>query len=207
MPLTTVAKARAHPMLIVAGTAVVLFCATGTAAIMGWIPNSIGSAADTNVLTLNTSTGPAQQNLQRSSPQHSAGAAIRHSQARSEPAQVAVAPTIQKCLNCGVVETTREIINRGDGSGLGAAGGAVVGGLLGNQVGGGHGKEAMTVVGAIGGAFAGNQIEKQVKATRSFETLIRMNDGSSRTIAQAAQPEWRSGDQVRIIDGVVRLRG
>jgi outer membrane lipoprotein SlyB len=118
---------------------------------------------------------------------------------------VAAAPAIQTCSNCGIVETTREVIKHGDGSGLGAAGGAVVGGLLGNQVGGGHGKEAMTVVGAIGGAFAGNQIEKQVKATRSYVTTIRMNDGSSRTIAQAAKPAWRSGDEVRIVDGVVRL--
>jgi outer membrane lipoprotein SlyB len=203
MPLTTVSKARAHPMLIIAGTAVVLFCATGTAAIMGWIPSSFGSAADNKTLALNAPAGPAQQSAPTSLQQHAAGAPTRHAESR----HVAAAPAIQACLNCGVVETTREVNHRGDGSGLGAAGGAVVGGLLGNQVGGGHGKEAMTVVGAIGGAFAGNQIEKQVRATRSYETMVRMNDGSSRTIAQATQPEWHNGDHVRIVDGVVRLRG
>jgi outer membrane lipoprotein SlyB len=202
MPLTTVSKARAHPMLIIAGTALVLFCATGTAAIMGWIPSSFGSAAD-NKLALNAPGGLTQQSAPKSLQQHAASAPIRH----AEPRHVAAAPAIQACLNCGVVEATREVNHRGDGSGLGAAGGAVVGGLLGNQVGGGHGKEAMTVVGAIGGAFAGNQIEKQVRATRSFETMVRMNDGSSRTIAQATQPEWHSGDHVRIVDGIVRLRG
>jgi uncharacterized protein YcfJ len=82
-----------------------------------------------------------------------------------------------------------------------------VGGLLGNQVGGGHGKQAMTVVGAIGGAFAGNQIERQAKATRSYETTVRMNNGSSRTIAQGTQPEWRDGDHVKIVDGAVRMNG
>jgi outer membrane lipoprotein SlyB len=204
IPLATVSKTRTHPMLIIAATAVVLFCAIGTAAIMGWIPNSVGADADTTVLALNTPAGPEQQNSKKPPP-HAAAAPILRSQPRSEPARVASAPAIQTCLNCGVVVTTREVINRGDGSGLGAAGGAVVGGLLGNQVGGGHGKEAMTVVGAIGGAFAGNQIEKQVKTTRSYETKIRMSDGSSRTIAQATKPEWRNGDEVRIVDGVVRL--
>jgi outer membrane lipoprotein SlyB len=78
---------------------------------------------------------------------------------------------------------------------------------LGNQVGGGHGKQAMTVVGAIGGAFAGNQIEKQARAARSYEITVRMDNGSSRTIAQATQPEWRDGDHVKIVDGAVRMNG
>jgi outer membrane lipoprotein SlyB len=100
-----------------------------------------------------------------------------------------------------------EITSNGDGSGLGAAGGAVVGGLLGNQVGGGHGRDAMTVVGAIGGALAGNQIERQVKTTHSYQTTVRMADGSRRAMAQATRPEWRSGDHVKIVDGVVTLVG
>ena len=36
------------------------------------------------------------------------------------------------CQNCGTVESIHETTTRGDGSGLGAAGGAVVGGLLGD---------------------------------------------------------------------------
>lgn len=194
-------------MLMIAGTAVVLFCATGTAAIMGWIPNSVGSAMETTIPALNTSAAPAQKNSQNSSTQQAAGRRDRHDTTRSEPANLSAASAKQTCLNCGIVVTTREVMNRGDGSGLGAAGGAVVGGLLGNQVGGGHGKEAMTVVGALGGAFAGNEIEKRVKATSSYQTTIRMSDGSSRTIAQATQPNWHNGDEVRIVDGVVRLKG
>jgi outer membrane lipoprotein SlyB len=111
------------------------------------------------------------------------------------------------CQNCGTVESIREVTTRGDSNGLGAAGGAVVGGLLGNQVGGGRGREAMTVVGAIGGAFAGNQIQKQANASRSYETTVHMNDGSRRTIAQSTQPDWRDGDHVKIVDGVVRMNG
>jgi outer membrane lipoprotein SlyB len=196
MPITTVSKSRPFfPMLIIASIAVVVFCATGTAAVLGWIPSSSGASADTGALALASPVMPA-------APTHHAAIKapplpVAHSQPRAAPA----------CWNCGVVESIREIATRGDGSGLGAAGGAVVGGLLGNQVGGGHGKDAMTVVGAIGGAFAGNQIEKQVRATQSYETTVRLNDGSSRAIAQATQPEWRNGDQVKIVNGVVRLNG
>jgi uncharacterized protein YcfJ len=39
--------------------------------------------------------------------------------------------------------------------------GAVVGGLLGNQVGGGDGKKLATVAGAVGGAFAGREIDRR----------------------------------------------
>jgi Glycine zipper 2TM domain len=39
--------------------------------------------------------------------------------------------------------------------------GAVVGGLLGNQVGGGTGKTLATVAGAVGGGYVGNEIAKR----------------------------------------------
>ena len=39
---TPPARARQHPILIAAAIAVILFCAIGTAAIMGWLPSSTG---------------------------------------------------------------------------------------------------------------------------------------------------------------------
>jgi uncharacterized protein YcfJ len=41
----------------------------------------------------------------------------------------------------------------------GTAIGAIAGGLLGNQIGGGKGKTLATVAGAVGGGYAGNRIE------------------------------------------------
>ncbi|QOL52053.1 glycine zipper 2TM domain-containing protein [Massilia litorea] len=203
MSPTTASKNRTHPMLIIAGAAIVLVSLTGTAAILGWLP-STGASNNANVATLASPAVPAQQAATHATHPRAASAPAVHRQPRAEPAHSAPALA---CGNCGVVESIREVSTRGDGSGLGAAGGAVVGGLLGNQVGGGHGKEAMTVVGAIGGAFAGNQIEKQARATRSYETTIRMSNGSSRTIAHAAAPEWHDGDRVKIVDGTVRMNG
>lgn len=43
---------------------------------------------------------------------------------------------------------------------LGIAAGAVVGGLLGNQVGGGNGRTLATVAGVVGGGYLGNTVAK-----------------------------------------------
>jgi len=47
---------------------------------------------------------------------------------------------------------------------LGTAAGAIVGGLLGNQVGGGSGKKIATLAGAIGGGLAGREVQERVEA-------------------------------------------
>jgi outer membrane lipoprotein SlyB len=195
-PVNTFSPRKAHPMLIVAGTAVILFCGVGIAAIAGWIPTSIGS---------NTNNGPLPQPIAQA--QVTAKTPVHHAQTLEKPNHMAAAQNTASCSNCGIVESTREITTRAQGSGVGAAGGAVIGGLLGNQIGGGHGKEAMTVVGAIGGAVAGNQIEGQVNATHSYEITVHLDDGSTRVIHQAAQPAWNTGDHVKIVDGVVRANG
>lgn len=52
----------------------------------------------------------------------------------------------------------------------GTALGAVAGGLLGNQVGGGSGKKVATVAGAVGGALVGRKIQENQQ--RKTETVI-----------------------------------
>jgi outer membrane lipoprotein SlyB len=195
----TITARRAHPMLIIASSAVVLFAVTGTAAMLGWIPSSFGGTAHPDAVTATT----VQQASTKAPALRVAAAPVAHHQASPsrEPREAAA------CWNCGVVESMHEVTSNASGSGLGAAGGAVVGGLLGNQVGGGHGRDAMTVVGAIGGALAGNQIEKQVRTNHSYQTTVRMSDGSRRATEQATQPEWRNGDHVKVTDGVVTLAG
>jgi len=46
--------------------------------------------------------------------------------------------------------------------------GAVVGGLLGNRVGGGNGKVLATVAGAAAGGFAGNKIEEKMQQGNTY---------------------------------------
>ncbi len=175
-----------HPLAWVAGIALILFCAAGIAAIMGWIPTSIGVGSVVE------------------SPAKKAAQAQPAAKAKAPPAQVASSALVAKCGNCGVIESVREIAAKGEGSGLGAAGGAVVGGLLGHQVGGGSGKQIATVVGAVGGAVAGNEVEKRVKATKSYDITVRLDDGSTRVINEVNTPSWRSGDRVKVVDGSIR---
>lgn len=52
----------------------------------------------------------------------------------------------------------------------GTAIGAVVGGLLGNQIGGGNGRKIATVAGAAAGGYAGNRIEHHVQSGRTYTT-------------------------------------
>jgi outer membrane lipoprotein SlyB len=117
------------------------------------------------------------------------------------PAKIEPAKPI--CHECGVIEAVREIEKKGEGSGLGAVAGGVAGGLLGRQTGGGRGRDVMTVLGAIGGAVAGNAVEKNVKKVKNYEVAIRFDDGSSRLITQDNPPAWRSGDRVKIVDGMI----
>jgi outer membrane lipoprotein SlyB len=80
----------------------------------------------------------------------------------------------------------------------------VLGGLLGNQIGGGSGRQLATVAGAVGGAVVGNQVEGNMKATHSYEIRVRLDDGSERTFRQNSAPSWRTGDRVRVVKGRLR---
>ncbi len=113
-----------------------------------------------------------------------------------EPVRAAV------CASCGTVEAVRPVQEQGASTGIGAVGGAVAGGLLGHQVGGGTGKKAMTVLGAVGGALAGHEIEKRTRATTSYDVVVRMDDGSTRTLRQAEPPAL--GTKVQLEGGTLR---
>jgi outer membrane lipoprotein SlyB len=117
------------------------------------------------------------------------------------PAEVQGVKLASICAACGVVSETKVETRKGHASGLGAVGGAVVGGVLGHQVGGGSGKTAATVIGAVGGGVAGNAIEKNVKETKVWSITVTQKDGSTRTYESATDPALRAGDVVRIEDG------
>ena len=100
------------------------------------------------------------------------------------------------CRDCGVVESVRTITKKGEAGGVGAVAGGVLGAVVGNQMGKGNGRTAMTVLGAVGGGVAGNEIEKRSKSTTVHEVRVRMDDGSVRTIEQAASA--RTGERVQV---------
>ena len=122
------------------------------------------------------------------------------------------APKAAVCLTCGTVESVLTVQRQGQVNGvevggttvgIGTVAGGVVGGLLGNQVGGGNGKTAMTVIGVAGGALAGNTIEKNMKKVTLYQMRVRMNDGSVRTIEQSSAVP--AGSRVLVEGNAMRL--
>ena len=102
------------------------------------------------------------------------------------------------CDNCAVVQSVKQETRKGKGGALGVIGGAVAGGLLGNQIGGGSGKTIATVGGAAAGGLVGNEVQKRVTAKKVWVTTVKAKDGSIRNFEQEAQPNWSAGNIVRI---------
>jgi len=126
------------------------------------------------------------------------------------PTQIAQAPApapAQICHSCGRVEAVNAVQTQAAPSGLGVVAGGVVGGLLGNQVGGGNGRTLATVAGAVGGGFAGNEIEKRTRGTTAYQVRVRMEDGHIRTFPYNNQPHWAVGDRVKVVDGYLTAQG
>ena len=102
------------------------------------------------------------------------------------------------CNTCGTVQSVKQEKRKGKGGILGVAGGAVVGGLLGNQIGGGTGKTVATVGGAVAGGLVGNEVQKKVTSTKVWVTSVKMKDGSMHSFEQQAQPTWVAGNVVKV---------
>jgi outer membrane lipoprotein SlyB len=55
-----------------------------------------------------------------------------------------------------------------------------------------------TIVGAIGGGYVGNEIEKNRAGPLVWEVRVRYDDGGYASIHQSANPDVRPGDRVRV---------
>jgi uncharacterized protein YcfJ len=78
----------------------------------------------------------------------------------------------------------------------GTAIGAVVGGVIGNQVGGGDGKKIATAAGAVGGAYAGNRIQKNMQD----KNTVTSTEQDCRTVYDKS--EKQNGYEVTyVVDG------
>jgi outer membrane lipoprotein SlyB len=104
----------------------------------------------------------------------------------------------------GTVESVREVVEQKDPSGLGMIGGALIGGGLGSLVGGGTGRTVATVVGALGGGYVGNQVEKG-QTQVSYQIGVKYDDGTWATIRQTAPTGLRIGDRVVVTDSGIQL--
>lgn len=118
----------------------------------------------------------------------------------------APAPAVAVCAVCGAVEsvTPVERSTKPDGPGVGAVAGGVLGAVLGNQIGHGGGRTAATILGAVGGGFAGNAIEGKMRKETVYQVGVRMEDGSTRMVEVANPPSV--GSRVTVEGGTLRTR-
>ncbi|HTP46486.1 MAG TPA: glycine zipper 2TM domain-containing protein [Casimicrobiaceae bacterium] len=115
--------------------------------------------------------------------------------------QVAEAPPTPRV---GTVESIREQVEQAQPSGAGLVLGALAGGGLGSLVGAGTGRTVATVVGAVGGGYVGNQLEKS-KTQVIYQIGIRYDDGTWATVRQSAPAGLKVGDRVRVTDNGLEL--
>jgi uncharacterized protein YcfJ len=84
---------------------------------------------------------------------------------------------------CEDVPVTRQAPVKDEHKILGTVTGAVIGGVLGNQVGGGSGKKLATVAGAAAGGYAGNKVQGSMQAKDTYTTTERR----CRTVTDSSQ--------------------
>ncbi|WP_413456909.1 glycine zipper 2TM domain-containing protein [Herbaspirillum huttiense] len=199
---------RIHPLVAGASVAVILVSLIGVAAMTGLLPSSKSANSPQQVAAMEQAGQPVQNQqplVQQQAPQSTS----YRPQPGAYPAQAA-APVAQRasavCSSCGEVIGVRTVRHSVPTSGVGIAGGAVVGGLLGNQIGGGTGRTLATIAGAVGGGYAGNEVEKNVRTTTSYVVDVRMDNGKTRSFPQTSE-NWRVGDQVRVVNGHLEGRG
>jgi outer membrane lipoprotein SlyB len=78
--------------------------------------------------------------------------------------------------------------------------------LLGHQVGNGRGKTLAAVLGAAGGAYAGNKVEQKMKTVTVYDVRVHMDDGSTRNLDISTAPAIGSkviveGENLRMATG------
>ena len=81
--------------------------------------------------------------------------------------------------------------------------GAVVGGLaglgIGSLIGGGTGRDVAMVVGTIGGALMGNEVQKRHdQPQQAQQVIVRLKSGVLVSVTQPVNPNLRTGQRVYI---------
>ena len=102
----------------------------------------------------------------------------------------------------GTVTAVAPIVATAPPTGAGAVVGGVLGAAVGNQIGDGNGRKVATVLGAVGGAKVGHEVEKR-RSTQvtGYRVDVRLDDGGSRSFTLASTGGFATGQRVRVVDG------
>lgn len=209
---------KLHPLLMAAAISLTVFSAVGVAALTGLIPHSKGSAkeetpvAAVEAAPLKVDPIPAATPAPRPAKKPAARVAATpkpaqpivynefpHTQVAQAPQTIEAPKPVVKPGLLGTVESVREVEEKGDAKGVGALAGGAAGAVLGHNI--GEHNKLVTILGAAGGAFLGNHIEKQARATKHWEMTVRYDDGTAQVFKSEEQPFWQQGNRVRLHEG------
>lgn len=137
-----------------AAVSVTLVSLVGIAAMTDVLPKSHSSVEDSAHTTATVAPTPAAL---AAKPVDSGKETLRSKPAVRQVARAPVRPAPQYLAAPAPAPAAPVAQNSPIGIGVGA----VVGGLLGNQVGGGNGKTLATIAGAVGGGYIGNEVAKK----------------------------------------------
>jgi outer membrane lipoprotein SlyB len=118
--------------------------------------------------------------------------ALNYNTAQAQQAQQVQTGTVIAVLSVNIAPAT---------TGIGALGGAAAGAALGSHVGGGRGSTAMAVIGALAGGVAGSAIEGHALAQQGYQITVRLDNGQSIAVTQAADVPVQVGERVQLIGG------
>ena len=157
---------RIHPLMAGAAVSVILVSVMGIAAMSGVLPNSHANAAPAAPMSpqaLTVAPQPASLLATTAAPAVRAEdarqrAVVHHHQVRQAQPGQAYPQTAAYQQSAPAYQPPAAVAKN---SPVGIGVGAVVGGLLGNQIGGGRGKTLATIAGAVGGGYLGNEIAKR----------------------------------------------
>ncbi|GAB3045138.1 glycine zipper 2TM domain-containing protein [Stenotrophomonas tumulicola] len=116
-----------------------------------------------------------------------------------------------RCADCGIVTRINTVASgRSAPTATGAVLGGIVGAVAGHEIsdhtGGSRGnKNIAAAAGAVGGALAGNQIQKNV-TNDTYDISVRMDDGRTIVVNQRDLGGIRENTYVRVVNGRVVLR-
>ncbi len=125
--------------------------------------------------------------------------------AHAAPVATAV-PAAPDCAECGRVLSVAVTEKAGEYSAVGVIAGGALGAVLGNQVGGGVGKDLATLAGAAGGAYAGKVIEEKIKTHKVWSVTVVYANESRASFDFLNDPGFHVGDRVKNTGNTVTRR-
>lgn len=119
------------------------------------------------------------------------------SYAQAVPESRPVPPVrLAACHDCAVVEAIRAVEVPSGPAALGAIAGGIAGAVFGDKIGKEHERHVTRVLGAIGGALIGHEIERSAR-TR-YDASLRLPNGALQVRRYASPPPFHVGETIRL---------